>query len=176
MPVRGCNECGEYICITASAGGGVTALGVLAPIPYMIWNTLAQCICSIPVCLIACCGGNGCLCGVAGGVAGCSDLLLPVWCCAAPHCACGSCASLGTMWMQIITFAGFGAAWYVGLADVLIIIGMVACMMALVWWGMMCFLERDKTKATSAPTEEQKSMITANSTEDNPPPTGAMKF
>jgi len=173
MEVRGCKKCGSTICITASAGGGVTALGVLAPIPYMIWNTLVQCLCSFCVCPMACLSGNGCLCGVVGGTF-CSDLLLPVWCCAAPHCACGSCASLGTVWMQIITFAGFGgAAWYVGLADVLIIVGMVACMMALVLWGIMCFGEQDNTKATS---EEQESMITADSTEDKPPPTGAMKF
>lgn len=171
MQVRGCKECGNNICITAIYGGGVTALGVLAPIPLMIWNTFIQCLCSFPVSLLACFGGNGCLCGVAGGAVGCSDILAPVWCCAAPHCACGSCASLGTVWMQIITFAGFGgAAWYVGLADVVIIVGMVACMVALVWWGIMCFLERDKTKATQ---EEQESMIT---TEDKPPPTGVMKF
>jgi len=144
MECRGCKDkcCGEAICWTAAGGGISTAVGGLVPVILMAWNCLLQSLVSCPCCLAACATNKGCLCGCTQTF---SHWLAPVWCCSLPYCACGSCASLGTVWTQIFTFAGFAGfsttTWYVFGADVAIILGMVACLVALVWWGVMCVTE-----------------------------------
>lgn len=171
MECRGCKDkgCGEAICWTAVGGGISTAVGGLFPIILMAWNFLLQCLCS-PFCgCLACISNSGCLCGCTQA---CSHWLAPVWCCSLPYCACGSCASLGTVWTQIFTFAGFAGfsttTWYVFGADVAIILGMVACLVALVWWGVMCVTEGNPPKENSLDVDDGASLPLKS--------TGEMKF
>lgn len=106
------------------SGGITTGVGVCFPLVFMAWNTLVQSSCGIVTGVVSCCVGRGvCLCGAVTGYG--AEALCPVWWCSQPLCACGSCSALGTVWLQIFTFAGFtGAAWYIGMADVIIVIGL----------------------------------------------------
>ena len=135
----------------AATGGACTGVGVGFPLVLMVWNTLVQSTCGIVTGVNSfVCGCNPCICG-AIGICG-AQCLTPVWWCSQPLCACGSCSALGTVWLQIITFAGFtGAAWYIGLADAIIVIGLFILLVTGILYGYAKINEPSESTAAEYP-------------------------
>ena len=149
------------ICCWTISGAITSAVGFLWPIVLMVWNFIWQ-----PVSAIFC----GC-CFTVGQLEAC---LFPVWFCSKAPCACGSCAVLGTTWLNVVTFAGFtGAAWYILIGNLVIVAGLVLFLIALLFWANSCRLE-----ASEAPDPDEKPLVSDELTEIDleAPNTGALKF
>lgn len=133
--------------LSFAVGGTCTGIGALFPLILMVWNTLVQLSCGIVVGIGSCCVQNSCLCGAISGCG--AEALCPVWWCSQPLCACGSCSALGTVWLQIFTFAGFtGAAWYIGFADVILAAGLLFLLVAGILYGYAVINESSKDSAS----------------------------
>ena len=138
--------------VALAVGGTCTGFGALCPLLLMVWNTLVQSSCGIVVGIGSCFVQNSCLCGAISGCG--AEALCPVGWCSQPLCACGSCSALGTVWLQIFTFAGFtGAAWYIGVADAMLALGLLALLLAGILYGYAIINESSKDSASKSPAD-----------------------
>lgn len=145
------------------AGAWTGAVGVLWPLVLMVWNFIWNAV-ALSCCGFCCCGG------IAVGTF--ESCLFPVWCCA-KTCACGSCAVLGTTWVNVLTFAGFtGAAWYIVFGNLFIVLGLVCFLVALIFWANSCRIEGTPEPAEKVP-EDERSLMQVVDLEAN---TGELKF
>lgn len=141
------SDIGATSALSFAVGGTCTGVGALCPLLLMVWNTLVQSSCGIITGIGSLCAPPPCYCG-AIGICG-AQCLTPVWWCSQPLCACGSCSALGTVWLQIFTFAGFtGAAWYIGFADFLLAAGLLFLLVAGILYGYAIIKESSKDSAS----------------------------
>lgn len=140
----------------AAAGGTFTGIGVCFPVILMLWNTIVQLTCGIVTGCVSCFIPYTCICGAITGNG--LECLVPVWWCSQSLCTCGSCSALGTVWLQIFTFAGFtGAAWYIGLADGILALGLLGLLVSGILYGYAKINESSKDSSDMSPTDRSPS-------------------